>query len=642
MVSFFEHQDRARQNTRRLLFLMALGVMGMGFAIYGLLMFLAFLSGRAPAGPGGELPFWRWDWLLVSIGSTALLVFVASSVRMRSLRSGGASIAEMLGGRLVSGNPRDLLEQRLVNVVEEMAIAAGVPVPQVFVLHTEVGINAFAAGFTLDDAAVAVTRGCLEKLTREELQGVIAHELSHVLNGDMRMNIRIMGIVFGIVCIGLLGRFLMRLGTGGRRASRFGRGNPRTVLLALGLGVMLIGLIGEFFGKLIKAAVGRQREFLADASAVQFTRNPTGIAGALKKIGGFTAGASVDTPRADEASHFFFSDIHSRLFGRFSLFASHPPLTERIQRIDPSFKGEFPQVGSGIAQPEEGPVSRLHAGSQESLPGGPTGMVSQVGTSSLEALEESRRLLASLPAPLREASHSPYSACAIVYALLLSLDFPIRAKQLEHVHALSGAGLARETERLEPQVRALQRRSRLPLVELLGPALHELSPEQRKVFVRVVQTLVEADLTLSVFEYVLAETLKERLTDAKPAHLRSRVRYRSLGPLRAELQLVLSLLAHAGHPDGRGVHDAFAQACAKLPALQLVLLPESERLLLALSPALVELAKLTPALAAQVVDACAHAVLANQYVSDNELTLLRAVCGALGSPLPPLPALHQI
>jgi len=634
MGNFFEHQDRARRNTRVLVLLMALGVLAMGSAIHLLLVLFANVSGGSAAwlaAPG----LVRGDLLFASILGTGVVVAAASAVRAASLRGGGAQIAQMLGGRLASGSPRDPLEKRLLNVVEEMAIASGLPVPQVFVLDDEPGINAFAAGFAPGDAAIAVTRGCLEKLTRDELQGVIAHEFSHVLNGDIRLNVRLMGIVFGILCIALLGRLMMRAGSrGSGLVLRRSRGSPGAAIFALGLAVFAIGSIGELMGKVIKAAVSRERELLADASAVQFTRNPGGIAGALKKIGGFAAGAQVASVRAEEASHFFFGDIHRRVFAA-SLLATHPRLADRIRRIDPSFTGEFPQIGSGIAEPVDDAQSGFANTGGRVQQAMTASVIADVGSPSPETLAGGRQLIAALPAALHDALTSPFSACAIVYALLVSEEPAVAAAQRAAIESACGRALRVETERLQGLVRSAGRASRLPLCSLLAPALRELSHEQRAAFSRAVQALIDADRAVSVFEYVLAETLRTRLADEAAPARRNGVRHRSLQSVRSELALLLSLLAHAGDADGRSAASAFASGASRLQGVALSILPPSDRLLMALGPALAELRALTPKLREPLVDACAHTALADLHVAEDEATLLRAVCDALDCPLPP-------
>ncbi len=639
MTNFFEHQERARRNTRVLVFLMVLAVFGLALSIYLLIMLVVT---RDPA-----VVITRLDAQLLGscLWTTGVVVLLSSATRVASLRGGGAGIAEMLGGHLVSGNPRDGLEKRLLDVVEEMAIASGIPVPQVFVLEQEAGINAFAAGFTPADAVIAVTRGGLEKLTRSELQGVVAHEVSHVLNGDIKLNIRLMGIVYGILSIALMGRFLMRTASQSRVSFSSSQG-PRDasaggIVFVFGASVFAIGLLGELFGKLIKAAVSRQRELLADASAVQFTRDPQGLAGALKKIGGYWAGAGLSSEHADEASHFFFGDIHAWHFWS-HLFATHPRLEERIVLIEPSFRGEFPEVGPEIAQPEDLPVIQLaasaaqpatHAGGVASAP---RSIVSQVGTTSARAIDRGKRSIAALPPQLRAAAHSPFCACAVAYALLLSDDPRVRDEQLAQIETRVGAELRSETLRMLAQVQGVARRERFALLALLGPSLRGLSGAQRAVFIRAVQALIDTDRSVSIFEYVVAQTLRARLHDSREARQRARVRHRSLGDVAAEIQLLLSLLAHAGDFDGSEASTAFSAGVARLPGVQLTLLPPSQRLLSGLGAALEELVALAPRLSAQIIDACAHTVLADGRVADDEETLLRAVCDALGSPLPPL------
>lgn len=631
MISFFEHQDRARRSTRLLVFLMGLGVVGIGAALHGVLVLMAFMTG----GPGFAQRAASLDVFVGTVTATALVVGAASTIRALTLQGGGARIAEMLGGRLVSNAPRDVLERRLVNVVEEMAIASGVPVPQVFVLDHERSINAFAAGFTLDDAAIAVTRGTLEALTRDELQGVIAHEFSHILNGDMRLNLHLMGVVFGIVCIGLLGRFLMRSArSSGSIFSR--RNNNRAMFAVCGFFVFLVGLVGELFGKLIKAAVSRQREFLADASAVQFTRNPAGIAGALKKIGGLSAGSVISGARAEEASHLFFGDIH-RSFLSFRIFATHPPLEERIRRIEPTFQGEFPRVLPGvIAEPEDRPYVPLVPRKAPAIEAKPKALVEHLGQASNEAVAYGQRLLGELPKELRDAAHSPFSACAIVYALLIADEPEVRRLQAKAVAELSSPALWAEALAKLSLVRSVDRRHRLPLVELLAPALRELSEPQRVAFARTVQALSEADRKICVFEYVLGDTLKRWLDPQKSPRARGHASFRSLRAVRGELELLLSLIVHAGAPDEAARQHAFAQGTARIRELGLTLLPANNRLLSALSPALGKLSQLLPQLRGEVVEACAAAVMADGHVSDDQATLLAAVCGALACPMPHL------
>ncbi|MGD9265520.1 MAG: M48 family metallopeptidase, partial [Lysobacterales bacterium] len=327
-MNFFEHQERSRRQTRWLVFLFLLAVLAI-IAVIDIAILLAFGAMNVEQQGWAAPDTLQSNWTLLAGGAfvTALVIALASLFKTMALRSGGGKVARDLGGSRVEADERDPLRRRLYNVVEEIALASGVPVPEVYVLERESAINAFAAGYTPADAAVAVTRGALEKLDRNELQGVIAHEFSHVFNGDMRLNIRLMGALFGILVLSLIGRKVLR---GSLYAGRSRNSNGAPVML-IAVAVTLVGYIGLFFGRWIKSAVSRQREYLADASAVQFTRDPDGIAGALKKIAVYSD-ASYLNAETEEVSHMLFGAGEKA-----SMFATHPPLNDRIGRIDPSF-----------------------------------------------------------------------------------------------------------------------------------------------------------------------------------------------------------------------------------------------------------------------------------------------------------------
>src|SRR5277367_6271665 len=347
-MDFFERQDKARKKTKWLVIYFILAVAAMIVAIYiaSLLIFSGVqLHQHRFNDEQPQFDLWNPQiFLAVALGTIAIIL-IGSSYKTMALAAGGSAVSEMMGARLVSANTTDPDERKLLNVVEEMAIASGVPVPQVYVMDDEDGINAFAAGHKPGDATVTVTRGCMKLLSRDELQGVIGHEFSHILNGDMRLNLRLMGTIFGILCLAIIGRILLQTARGG------GRSRGQNPLPILGLTLLIIGYIGVFFGRLIQAAVSRQREFLADASSVQFTRNPGGITGALKKIGGLgEMGSRLSHAHSEELSHMFFGNGISEPF--IGLLETHPPLTDRIKAIDPNFDGNFPYLRyDGGAEP---------------------------------------------------------------------------------------------------------------------------------------------------------------------------------------------------------------------------------------------------------------------------------------------------
>ncbi|MDP2398804.1 MAG: M48 family metallopeptidase [Burkholderiales bacterium] len=350
-MDFFGKQAQARTKTTALVLYFVLAVILIVAAVYSAsLGILHFTQVMTNDGAPVALPSWRsivlWDPQLFGwvVSGTLGVVLAGAIYKFLRLSRGGSAVAEELGGRLLVDDPTDADERRLRNVVEEMALAAGVPVPKVYVLDSDSGINAFAAGHNAGDAAIGITRGGMTLLTRDELQGVIGHEFSHLLNGDMRMNIRIMGVLFGIVCLTVIGRVLMHSRGGGNRG--------RAPMLLLGVALLIIGAVGVLFGRLIQAALSRQREMLADASAVQFTRNPAGLAGALRKIG--SVGARIDSPHAGEASHMFFENgLGKPVFG---WLATHPPLAERIRAIDPSWDGRFDAIVTTTPGPDRAPA----------------------------------------------------------------------------------------------------------------------------------------------------------------------------------------------------------------------------------------------------------------------------------------------
>ncbi|MFC6978654.1 M48 family metallopeptidase [Microbulbifer taiwanensis] len=363
-MNFFEYQDRARRKTGLLVGLFALAVVLL-IAITTLLaaLLLAWSRGQAfslsaiVSNTGGQLL--GWDTVATIAFSIAAVIALGSLYKLRQLAAGGRAVAESLGGRKINIAPQSDAEKRALNVVEEMAIASGTPVPDVYLIEDD-AINAFAAGYKPTDAVIGLTRGSIEKLNRDELQGVVAHEFSHIFNGDMRLNIRIVGLLNGILIIGMLGYWLLR-------GSHFSSGRDnrgRAALFGIGAGLMVIGYTGTFFGNLIKSAVSRQREFLADASAVQFTRSNSGIAGALKKIGGYSGGSQLASSNAAEFSHMYFASGLKKSFA--NLFATHPPLADRISRLDPQWNGRFPHTaaepqGVSVTQQQDAQVMGIAA-----------------------------------------------------------------------------------------------------------------------------------------------------------------------------------------------------------------------------------------------------------------------------------------
>ncbi len=649
-MDFFEHQDVARRRTTRLIFYFILAVVAIVVAIYFVVLIaLTFVGGDAtqPGAPNqyAETP-WHPDLFVVVAGATIGVILLSSLYKTSQLASGGQAVALMMGGRLIDQGASDPAERRLLNVVAEMALASGTPVPPVYVMDNEPSINAFAAGHEPGDAVIGVSHGCLDYLDRDELQGVMAHEFSHILNGDMRLNLRLIGVLHGILVLTILGWYVLySLRYSGRSSSNSkGGGAIVIVILIVAVGLLIVGSIGLLFGKLIKSAVSRQREYLADAAAVQFTRLPAGIAGALKKIGGRPETSKIKDAHAEEISHMFFgSALGSR---KVQFFATHPPLTDRIQRIDASFDGKFPKRVEPVKvkpeepkpKPKEKPRSPFDAvlggGSTPLDPGGVLGRIAMPG---MEQLLYAAAILESMPQPLGRAAGEPYGARAVIYAVLLDRDADMRRQQLDALKGRAEALSYRETERLAPLIDSLADGARLPLVEMTLPALKQLSVDQYATFRENVDALIEADEKVDLLEYTVRTMLRRYLDVpfalAKPIA----VRRRRLEPLMPSLVAVLSTLAYAGQESEADVRRAFDKGMAEIGRADSPL-AKSDCSMQNLDAALHALAEATPKLKRDILGACIACVAADGKATPRECQLVHAVAAVLGVPIPPFGA----
>lgn len=614
-MDFFGHQEDARRRTSWLVGLYALAVLGIILAIYFVLAALMAVYFE----PGEDAGLWMPELLLWVAVVVCAIVLSGSFFKTMQLSKGGAVVARSLGGRPLAPDTKDPNERRLLNVVEEMALAAGVAVPQVFLLDHEPGINAFAAGFTQRDAAIGVTRGCMERLSRDELQGVIAHEFSHIVNGDMRLNIRLIGVLFGILMITVVGQVLLRSAmlSGGRR-SRGGKKEGGNPLPLIGLAMIIIGYIGVFFANMIKSAISRQREFLSDASAVQYTRNPPGISGALKKIGGLTEGARVTNPHAAEASHLFFGQALAP--GLSSLFSTHPPLKERIRRLDPAFN---PDIKSMMTPVEPGAAP---APGVSGFAGSTAGVVN---------LEAAASLLRKIPESLRDEVHDSVGARAAVYALLWSGDPKVQAVQREAI--VTDPQVADRLEKLRAGVSSLPRSARLPLAELAAPALRVMSKDEYKLFRAVTTRLAEADSEIDLFEFALSQMILRHVEPAFGDVSSAPVKYSSIEKVLPACSTVLASLAVWGTSTREEAQICYRRGMEKLTSFPATLEPGLATLE-KVAEALDTLAAAAPALKKSILDACTACVTADGKVAVEQSELLRAVADAMDVPMPPLNA----
>lgn len=626
-MDFFEHQSYARRQSRRLVVFFFLALIGVSTTLAWIITVIITGLGTTSSAPEDIIAAPFLSPALPVIAGLILVVMLISSLwKLAFLKGNGDSIAQEVGGRRVDPATTDLAERRLLNVVEEMAIASGVPVPSVFVLDKEESLNAFAAGFAPSGAAIGVTRGLLTRLPRDELQGVIAHEFSHILNGDMRLNLRLIGYLHGLIVLSLIGRTILRvMDSPSRSSSRSRRGGGGGQVALVGIALFIIGSLGVFFARLIKSAVSRQREYLADASAVQFTRNPGGISGALKRIGGFSSGSRVDHPRAEEVSHMFFSNGLRASF--LSLFATHPPLRKRIQRIEPSFTGEYldaPEVDLTAEAPPG--ITGLTAGTVPPRPGVER-VVSRVGAPAREHLEWAHRLLRELPAHLHMELTTLDGAEAIVLALLLHRQAQGDLGTLP----LSEPERARIIQNL-PLIATLRIECILPLLELCLPALRTMSKEQYTAFADRIIAIIDLDRARSIFDscvvILLRVLLAERVLGTKPPE----TKYHRAAAVAPATRVVLSALARASRRDDEAAYRAGSAAVG----LELPLAPVAECALGPLYQALERLRSASPMLKRSIVAACGEAALADREVSPDEYELLRVVCAVLECPLPPL------
>lgn len=647
-MNFFEHQDQARRNTTYLVFLFGLAVALMILAFYAIAMIT--LKGNL----NRSASWWQPELLTLISLSTLLVIGAGSATKMIALREGGAGLAKSLGGREVTPQTNDPGEMRLLNVVAEMALAAGTPIPGVYLLEHEASINAFAAGFSAETAVIGVTKGCLDQLSRDELQGVIGHEFSHIVNGDMGLNLKLIGVLQGLLLIHILGRFILRYGDFGlHRRSNSDSSKGVAVVLIAGLSMAIIGSIGLLCGRLIKSAVSRQREFLADASAVQFTRNPDGLAGALTKLGQLSSGSKIMAPTAEEASHLFFGEALPGVAKFGSFFATHPPLQDRIRRL-----GKVPNFASvatsshpstlaeglvmGLSEAPAAPsIQAQGRSSQAPVPPSPPSpspqaFMAAIGTIDGRRLAQVQTFLNNLNPDLKAALNQPDSARELVFALLLDSQTTVQEQQIQSLATTYGEACAQRVIGHQNALTTLDSRHTLSLLELTVPALRQLSEEEKKAFFSTLQALIKADGRLSLSEYVLQLVLRKRLTN-DPKAAQSKAEITTLDALWPDAVVLLSVLARMGHTKEDDAFYALKSGLYQLPGAKKQTLPVAlpPVKLTHLGKSLVTLERATPKLKQAIVDACAHTVLADNTVTPQEAELLRAIVMVLDCPAPP-------
>jgi Zn-dependent protease with chaperone function len=638
-MDFFARQEQSRRNTRALILLFALAVLATVAAVT-LIAGVAVSLYRQPHEASGMEPLTPAQWLagnaelLALVAAvTAAFIALASLYRIVSLGSRGGRVARLLGGTEVSPSTNDPLQRRLVNVVEEMSIASGIAVPEIYVLEQEGSINAFAAGMTPQDAAVAVTRGALDRLTRAELQGVIAHEFSHVLNGDMRLNQQLMGFSFGILALSMTGRWLMRSVRFQRRSRS---NNAGMIVIAIGIALAIIGAIGLFFSRLIKAGVSRQRELLADASAVQFTRDRDGLANALKKIGGY--GGSINARNSEEVAHMLFTR-GARAFRGW--FATHPPLDERIRTLDPSFvAGDYPKPDDILphAYDADESVVRLSASSAE-LPSSDAAIVERVGQ--IAPHDTAAALLVAIPEAIDHAAHSRELSLLLVLALGLNPEAAAQSTQLDLLASQLGTQRADRCRELAAELHRLGDRYRLPILELAVPALRQRPVEQLGFIIELLQRLVASNDGKRLFDFVLVRVLTSYLG----AEADTNVAATSARPMRSATEAARALLrcvSAYGHDEPKAALEAYRAGIVEVlsgssqqpePSFEPL---EDARRLDRVDAALARLERLRPKLKQRLLLGIVTCIHKDRRITIDEIELTRGIAASLGCPMPPL------
>ncbi len=617
-MNFFEHQEQARRHTTRLVLLFTVAVVSL-IVLSDLLAALAlFFMDSRKYGQFSDIPLRLHAHIAIGICGAVLLAIL---YKWGALREGGPAVASALGGVPIPSNTQNPDERKVIHVVEEMALAAGTSVPVVYVLEDR-AINAFAAGFGPHDAVIGITRAAIELLNRDELQGVIAHEFSHILNGDMRLNLRLIAILFGILFLALVGEKLIRATSRSRETGPF---------IFLGIGLMIIGYAGAFFGGMIKAAVSRQREFLADASAVQFTRNPDGIGGALQKIGGWKIGSALASPNAAEYSHFYIARGVSPWLDGF--FQTHPPLEQRIRRIIPRWDGRYPEVTREYKkQPNP---EKKHWTQNAAVPAVTVAAlaqaITQTGTPTPEHLERARNIMSRIPEKLAAAAHYPEGAWAVALGLMFSPNAAAWKDQIQALGMRTDHNILTTLNELLPQLASLGDEQRMPLLELCIPALKMLAPEQRAVFKQDLLVLIKSDNKVELWEWALYRIFTQALEKPQPAQ----PRYNKPKRIAEECRLVLAAIAYTVASDKGNAETAFFTAASKLGLS--TQLPERSLLRQSnLNRALEKIRLLMPLEKPAILKALCAAAEADGVISIREVELIRAIADSIDCPMPPL------
>lgn len=633
-MNFFEHQRKAKSKTKILIFYFSLAILGLMTATHFITVAIldhAVFNGQNDSS-SAFVSYTNPQIMVFTLGGTLLLIFVASLFKTYMLSSGGKSVCLSMGARQIFHDTKDFDEKKFFNVVEEMSIASGVPIPSIFIMEDS-AINAFAAGHSIKDAAICVTRGSIENLTRDELQAVVAHEFGHIFNGDMKLNIKLIGLIFGILFLSRTGELLWRSSTRSSRRSSSKKDGGGGQIALLGLALWLLGMLGALFASIIKAAISREREYLADATAVQFTRNGVAMCSVLKKILSVSDLQTFKRSELKEVSHMFFTS------GFKSWFATHPPLPERIKRIDKRFnynlflkdeakflRGKIDQKAYSFKNRTSEFVSSFE---RQSTPLSVQKLMQDIGSVSDQSIQTSQALLKQIPEFILEGVYNSFSAQGIVCAYLLQDDASTKENQLAIIQDHFDL-LAKEALRYEAQLKCLDQKLRLPIIELAIGQLHNLPKSTLRDLNVLLIKLVKADKKVSLFELLVVTLLKEH--EKSQAGRKERVRAKKMAN---EIPLVMSLLCYVSYPQAQDAAQLhFSEAMKKMKVTNFAMVSSEKFAISALRDALAALDQLTQNDKELFMQCCVDIIVADDHISYREQELLRLIASSLTVPMP--------
>ena len=629
-MNFFSAQADARRNTVLLACFLVLAIVGIVFILYFPLHVAIFLFFSAKKTSFNQFQWWDTEsFLWIAFIITSVIVGAAVYKSMQLARDGGASIALNLGGRQVNRSTEDSLERKLLNVTEEMAIASGIPVPRVFVMDREMFINAFAAGNRINNAVIAVTRGALNHLDRDELQGVIAHEFSHILNGDVQLNIRMIGLLHGLTMITISGRECVTT-------------HHHPGLILLGMVLVIIGWIGQVFCNLCKAAVSRQREFLADAASVQFTRNASGLARALSKIA--TIGSVIHHPASISVSHMCLGSSGTAA----GWLDTHPPIHERIRRVDPLQYLRFSRKTAKTAVTRSSALAPVRdipdIQALTSSPGmslqhfQPDGIHHAMNANATpELLPWVHDLLESLPKPVFKALHDRLASRLVILAMVLSRDEKVRMNQLILIQDEYDIVVRSDTRSYAQWYENASPALRLPVLDCALASLMELPSEAIKKLLDTVDLIIAQEPRKLFSHYVLRSLLQDSLLPLSREKFNEKKVSEDI--LKADIASLLAFLAFTAGQAGEVRKKSYQTAVTRLttgsgltdwPRFDEAVMPTLERFDHIFS----HLQGTHQSFRQTVMDACVQAVDADGRITSAEAEMMRVICKKLDCPVP--------